>query len=98
MIKQMVWDPEEEFMDLSQLWFREIRPSLGEDKKLSKYGIIGKICLNGLREMLSMAHRMMIKIFWECGYLEWCMVHPTISLARPKSILGRRYQSAKSAS
>ena len=28
-------DPEEEFMDLPQIWCREIRPSLGEDKKLS---------------------------------------------------------------
>ena len=27
-------DSEEEFMDLPKLWFREIRPSLGEDKKL----------------------------------------------------------------
>ena len=42
-------DTEQEFMDLPKLWFREIRPSLGEDKKLSKYGIIGKICLTGLR-------------------------------------------------
>ena len=33
------------------MWFREIRPSLGEDQKLSKYGIIGKIC-TGLREMI----------------------------------------------
>ena len=24
-------DPEEEFMDLPKLWFREIRPSLGEN-------------------------------------------------------------------
>ena len=49
-------------MDLPKLWFREIRPSLGEDQKLSKYGIIGKICLTGLREMPSIANRMMIKI------------------------------------
>ena len=46
-----------------KMWFREIRPSLGEDKKLSKYGIIGKICITGLREMLAIAHRMIIKIF-----------------------------------
>ena len=44
------------------MWFREIRPSLGEDKKLSKYGIIGKIYITGLREMLATTHRMMIKI------------------------------------
>ena len=50
-------------MDIPQLWFREIRPSIGEDKKLSKYGIIGKICLTGLREMHATSHRMMIKIF-----------------------------------
>ena len=50
-------------MDLPKLWFREIRPSLGEDKKLFKYGIIGKICLTSLREMPAIAHRMMIKIF-----------------------------------
>ena len=56
-------NPEEEFMDLPQLWFREIRPSLGEDKKLSKYGIIGKICLTSLMEMPVIAHRLMIKIF-----------------------------------
>ena len=55
--------PEEEFMDLPKLWFREITPSLGEDQKLSKYGIIGKICLTGLREMPTIAHRLMIKIF-----------------------------------
>ena len=42
---------------------REIIPSIGEDKKLTKYGIIGKICLTGLREMPSIGHRMMIKIF-----------------------------------
>ena len=35
-------DPEEEFMDLPKLWFREIRPSLGEDKKLSKYELLVK--------------------------------------------------------
>ena len=56
-------DPEKEFMDLQKNWFREIRPSLGEDQKLSKYGIIGKICITGLREMPTIAHRMMIKIF-----------------------------------
>ena len=55
-------DFEVEFMGLPQLWFREIRPSIGEDKNLTKYGIIGKICLTGLREMLATAHRMMIKI------------------------------------
>ena len=55
-------DTEEEFMDLPKLWFREIRPSLGEDQKLSKYGIIGKICLTGLREMPATAHGLMIKI------------------------------------
>ena len=59
-------DTEEEFMDLPKLWFMEIRPSLGEDKKLSKYGIIGKICVSGLREMLTIAHRIMRKIFREC--------------------------------
>ena len=56
-------NPEEEFMDLPQLWFREIRPSLREDQKLSKYGIIGKIFLTCLREMSTTTHRMMIKIF-----------------------------------
>ena len=30
-------DTVEEFMDMPKLWFREIRPSLGEDQKLSKY-------------------------------------------------------------
>ena len=50
-------------MDLPKPWFREIRPTLGEDKKLSKYGIIGNIFLIVLREILSIAHRMMIKIF-----------------------------------
>jgi len=45
------------------MWFRKIRPSLGEDKKLSKYEIIGKICITGLREMPTTTHRMMIKIF-----------------------------------
>ena len=60
---------EEEFMDLPKLWFREIRPSLGEDEKLSKYGIIGKIFLSDLREMAATAHRMMIKIFLESGTL-----------------------------
>ena len=50
-------------MDLPKLWFREIRPSLGEDQKISKYGIIGKICLTSLREMLATSHRMKIKIF-----------------------------------
>ena len=44
-----------------KMWFREIIPSLGEDKKLSKYGIIGKICITGLREMPAIAHTMMIK-------------------------------------
>ena len=56
-------NPEEEFMDLPKLWFREIRPGLGEDQEKSKYGIIGKIFLTGLREMPATAHRMMIKIF-----------------------------------
>ena len=55
-------NPEEEFMDLPKLWFREIRLSLGEDQKLSKYGIISKICLTGLREIPDTAHTMMIKI------------------------------------
>ena len=91
-------NPGEEFMDLPQLWFREIRPSLGEDQKLSKYAIIGKICLTGLRETPSTAHRMMIKIFRDCESLECCMVHPTRSLAWPKIISGRRYQSSKSSS
>ena len=49
-------------MGLPQMWFREIRPSIGEDKKLSKYGIIAKICLTRLREMHTTAHWMMIKI------------------------------------
>ena len=44
------------------MWFREIRPSLGEDKKLSKYGIIGKIYITDLREMLVIAHRMIVKL------------------------------------
>ena len=35
-------DPEDELMDLPKLWFREIRPSLGEDKKLSKYELLVK--------------------------------------------------------
>ena len=70
-----------EFMDLPKLWVREIRPNLGEDQKLSKYGIIGKIYLTGLIEMLSIAHRMMIKILRDYGSLECCMVHPTISLS-----------------
>ena len=35
-------DIEEEFMDLLKLWFREFRPSLGEDKKLSKYELLVK--------------------------------------------------------
>ena len=35
-------DPEEEFMDLPKMWFREIRPNLGEDKKLSKYKLLVK--------------------------------------------------------
>ena len=61
------------------MWFREIRPSLGEDKEFSKYGIIGKICITGIREIPATAHRMMIKIFSECGSLECCMVNPTIS-------------------
>ena len=56
-------NPEEEFMDLPKLWLRGIRPSLGEYQKLSKYGIIGKICLTGLGEMPTTSHRMMIKIF-----------------------------------
>ena len=56
-------DLQEEFMDLPQLWFREIRPSLGEDQKLSKYGFIGKIYLTGLMEMSATPHRVMIKIF-----------------------------------
>ena len=56
-------DPEEEFMDLPKRWFREIRPSLGEDQKLSKYGIVGKIFLNGLREIPATSHRIMIKKF-----------------------------------
>ena len=47
---------------MQKLLFREIRPRLGEDKKLSKYGIIGKTCLTGLREIPTTAHRMMIKI------------------------------------
>ena len=63
---------------LQKLLFREIRPRLGEDKKLSKYGIIGKIFLTSLREMPATAHRMMIKILWECRSLDSCMVHPTI--------------------
>ena len=54
-------NPEEEFMDLPKLWVREIRPSLGEDQNLSKYGIIGKICLTGLGEMTAINHRMTIK-------------------------------------
>ena len=33
-------DPEEQFMDLPKLWFREIRSSLGEDQKLSKYELL----------------------------------------------------------
>ena len=49
--------------NMQKVWFREIRPSLGEDQKLTKYGIIGKICLTGLREMPTTAHMMMIKIF-----------------------------------
>ena len=48
--------------NMKKLWFREIRPRLGEDKKLSTYGIIGKICLTGLREMPTTTHSMMIKI------------------------------------
>ena len=63
---------------LQKLLFRGIRPRLGEDKKLSKYGIIGKICLAGLRKMSAIAHRVMIKILWECISLDSCMVHPTI--------------------
>ena len=85
-------------MGLPQLWIREIRQSIGEDKKISKYGIIGKIYLTSLMEMNATAHWMMIKTFRECESLECCMVHPTISLALPKSISGRRYQSTKSAS
>ena len=91
-------DPEVEFMGLPQLWFREIRTSIGEDKNLTKYGIIGKIFLTGLREMHATMHWMMIKTFWECGSLECCVVHPTISLAWPKSLSARIYQSSKSAS
>ena len=29
-------DPEKEFMGLPKMWFREIRPSLGEEKKISQ--------------------------------------------------------------
>ena len=60
---------------LQKLLFREIIPSLGEDKKLSKYEIISKICLTSLREMPTIAQRMMIKILWECISSETCMVH-----------------------
>ena len=70
--------PWKKIMDLPKMWFREIRPSLGEDQKLSKYGIIGKICITNLREMPAIAHRMTIKILWDCGSLESCIVHPTI--------------------
>ena len=91
-------NPKEEFMDLPKLWFREIRPSLGEYKKLPKYGIIGKIFLTRLSEILTTTHRMTIKILWEFGSLECCMVHPTISLSWPKSLSIRRYQSVKSSS
>ena len=31
-----IHDPEEEFMDLPKLWFREIIRGLGEDQKVSK--------------------------------------------------------------
>ena len=85
-------------MDLPQLWFWEIRPRLGEDKKMSKYGIIGKIYLTGLREIPATTHRMMVKILWGCRYLYSCMVHPTIELVWPKSLLVQRYQYSKSAS
>ena len=61
-------------MDLLKLWFREIRPSLGEDKKLSKYGIIGKIFLTGLREMPYNDDKNIMRVV----SLESCMVHPTI--------------------
>ena len=84
---------EEEFMDLPKLWFREIRPSLGEDQKLTKYGIIGKICLVGLREMPATTRRMAIKILRDYVYIECCMVNPTISFASPKILSVRRYQS-----
>ena len=58
---------------LQKLLFREIRPRLGEDKKLSEYGIIGKICLTGLREMPAIGHMMMTKIFRDYESLECCM-------------------------
>ena len=45
------------------MWFREFRPTLGEDQKLFKYGNIGKIYITGLREILVIAHRMMVKLF-----------------------------------
>ena len=35
-------DPEEEFMDLPKLQFREIRTNLGEDQKLPKYELLVK--------------------------------------------------------
>ena len=46
-----------------KMLFREIRTILGEDNKLSKYGIIGKIYITGLMEMSATTHSMMIKIF-----------------------------------
>ena len=48
--------------NMKKLRFREIRLILGEDKKLSKYGIIDKVSLNSHREMPATTHRMMIKI------------------------------------
>ena len=48
--------------NMQKVWFREIRPSLGEDQKLTNYGLIGKIFLTGLTKMLATAHRMLIKI------------------------------------
>ena len=71
-------NPKEEFMDLPKLWFREIRPGLGEDQIFSKYGIIGKIFLTSLKEMPNTTHRMMMKTLCECISLDNCMVHPTI--------------------
>ena len=85
-------------MDLPKLWFREIRPRLGEYQKLSKYGIIGKIHLTGLKKMPATTHGIAIKILWDYGYLEFCTVHPTISLSWTQIISRRRYQSAKSTS
>ena len=45
-----------------KMLFREIRPRIGDDKKESKYGIIGKIFLIGIREIPATTHRIMIKI------------------------------------